>query len=76
MAVQPAVNFHRAAKQARSVGFACEIFHRFKRAQQNGGRVAFAFGHDIHAMMDAINQINIGKAGRAEHGFGAFGQAF
>ena len=52
------------------------IFHRFNRAQQNGGRVALAFGHDVHAMMHAVDDINVGVAGRAEHDLGAFSQAF
>ena len=76
MVVQSPVNLHRPAKQAGAVGFASEIFHWFKRAQQNGGRVAGAFGHDVHAMMDAVDQINIGKTRRAKHGLGALRQPF
>ena len=38
--------------------------------------MTFAFGHDIHAMMNAVNQINVSVAGRAEHDFGAPGQSF
>jgi len=74
--IQAAVNVHRAAQQSRPLRAAGEIFHRFDGAEQNGGRMAFAFRHDIHAMMDAINQIYVSVAGRAEHDFGPFRPAF
>ena len=38
--------------------------------------MTFAFGHDVHAMIHAVDEINVGVAGRAEHGFGACGQTF
>ena len=45
-------------------------------AEQNGGRMTVVFRDDVHAMMDAIDQINVSVTRRAKHDFGAFGQSF
>jgi hypothetical protein len=71
MAVQPPVNPHRAAEQTRTGGFAGEVPHRFNGAQQHGRTIALTLGYHIHAMVHAVNKIDVGVAGRAEHDFGA-----
>ena len=71
MSVESSVNLHRAAKQARAAGPAFDIFHRLNGAQQNCRRMAFAFGHDVHAVIHSVDEINIGVTRRAEHDFGS-----
>ena len=67
MTVELFVYFHRATEQAGAAGPASQVFHRFHRAQQDGGSMALAFRHDIHAEIHAVNEINVGMSGRAEH---------
>jgi len=76
VSVEASVNVHPFAKQPRALGPAIDIFHRFDGPQQYGGRVPFMLGHDVHAVVHAVNQIDVRMSGRTEHDFGSFGQSF
>lgn len=76
VAIQSLVDFERSAKQAGALGPPLNVLNRFQCPEQYGGSLAFGLGHDIHAIVHAINEINVGVAGRAEHRSGPGGESF
>ncbi len=76
MSVEAFVNVHRPAKQTGTLGSALDIFYRFNRPQQYGGRMALAFRHHVHAVIHSVNQIHVSVARRTEHDFRSFRQSF
>src|SRR5579864_409127 len=56
----------RARELAGSVGRASDSGTRLKGANQHATGGAFRLRHDVEAVMDAVNQVNIGVARRAE----------
>jgi hypothetical protein len=69
--VEAAVDVHGAAKKSRPPGFVSNTSHRFQRAQQHGMWGPGGLSDDVEAIPKAVNQINIGMAGRPEHDFGS-----
>lgn len=76
VAVVAAVNLQGAAEQARLVVRAVRFFTGSRARNNTAVPWLFRFGHHIQAMVHAVDKINVGVAGRAEHGPGARGQAF
>jgi len=53
--VEAFVDVHRPAEQARALGSPFNVLHRLDRSQQHGGRMAFALGHHIHAVVHSVD---------------------
>src|ERR1035438_6684385 len=70
VSVEALVNLHGSAEQAGALGAAFDILHRLNGAQQDGGGMTFPFRDHVHAVVHAIDQVNIGMARRPEHDFG------
>ena len=49
--------------------------NRFQRANQHAARRAFGLGHQVEALVHAVDEVDVGVAGRAEDHAGAIGQA-
>src|SRR5437867_8902071 len=47
------------SEQAGALCPACHILHRLDAPQQHGRSVAFLLGHDIHAVIHAVDQIDV-----------------
>jgi len=73
--VEAFVDVHCPAKQAGALSSPFDILHRFDRSQQHGGRMTFALGYHIHAVVHSVDQINVGVSRWTEHDFCATGQA-
>src|SRR5271157_2115072 len=73
--VQTAVNVQSAAEPARTARGGVDVADRFEGAEENGGGVVARAGHDVQAVVHAIDQVDIGMTGRAEHDLGAPGAA-
>ena len=74
--VKALVNAHGLAEKTRPLGSFLDILDRFDGAQQDGGAVAFALGHDVHAVVHPVNQVHVRVTGRTEHHPGPLGQPF
>ena len=46
------------------------MFWTGSRAAEHGRSVASTLGHDVEAVVDSVDQIDVGMAGRAEHDLG------
>ncbi len=69
VSVEAPVDVHRLAEQSRALSSAIDILHGFDSPQQHGGPVSFALGYDIHAVIHAVDHIDVRMAGRTEHDF-------
>ena len=76
MSIEAPVDAHRFAEQPRALGSAVGILHRLDGPQQHGGRMPFVLRHDIHAVVHAVDHVDVGIPGRTEHDFRPFGESF
>ena len=65
----------RAAKPAWAARRGVDVADRFEGAEKDCGSVFSRAGHDVQAMMHAINEVDVGMTGLAEHDLGARGAA-
>ena len=70
-----AVDGERAAQLARPVGAAFERRHRLERANQHRRRRIARLAHDVEAVVHAVDQKDVGVAGRAVERLVALGPA-
>ena len=75
MTIKPPIDLQRPAEQARPLRAALDISDRLERADQDRRGMSLGLGDHVHAMMDAIDQVDVGEAGRTEHDLGARGPA-
>ena len=68
-AVERAIDSHRTAQQSGAPGLVCDALNGLEGAQQHGVWHAFARRYDVHAIPEAIDEINVRMSGRAEHDF-------
>ena len=71
--VEAPVNVHRLTEQSRALGSAIDISHRLDGPQQHSGSVPFVLGHDIHAVVHAVDHVDVGMPGWPEHDFRSLG---
>jgi len=76
MPVEVPVYMQGLAKQSWALGPALDVLYGFDCAQQHSGGMAFRFGDNVHAIMHAIDEIDVGMAWWTEHHLGPRGQAF
>ena len=69
VSVEAPVDVHRFTEQPRALGSAIDIFHRLDGPQQHSGPVPFVLGYDIHAVVHAIDHIDVRMPGWPEHDF-------
>lgn len=53
-------------RDAASLGHFCDSDKRFKSANENATGLAFRFAGDVEAIVIAVDEINVGEAGRSE----------
>ncbi len=70
---EPSIYVHRSTNQTRTPGLVPDIAHGFDGADQHRVRNALFARDDVEAIPHAINQIDVGVTGRAEHHSRAFG---
>ena len=73
--IETFIDLHRFAEQPGSLGSALDVLNGFNGAQEDGSGMPFPFGDDVHAIIHAVNEINIGMAGRTEHDASSLGKA-
>ena len=69
------VDLHGPTETTRTVSRTQKILNRLHGADQHCGSVAFSFGHDVHAGIHPVDQIDVCVAGRPEHDPGPGGDA-
>src|SRR4051812_18577670 len=68
VAVQAPVDAQCAAKQPRTFRARFDIPDRLERTKQHGRRGALRLRDDVHAMVHAVDEIDVSVARRSEHG--------
>ena len=72
MSVEAPVNLQGPADERRAVG-APHARRRVESADQDGMRHALRAGDEVEAMVQAVDEVDVGASRRAEHGLGAPG---
>lgn len=65
------IDVQGAAEETWSLRTAFDVRNGLHGAQQHRGGAAVRFHHDVHAVVNAVNEIDIGVAGWPEHHLGA-----
>lgn len=67
VSVQGPVDAHRPAEKPGSVGPAFDVFYWLDRSYEHGAGLSLPLRHDIHAVVHAVDHVDVGMAGGAEH---------
>ena len=67
VAVQSPVDAHRPAEKTGSVGPGFDVLNWLDRSYEHGAGLSLPFRHDIHAVVHAVDHVDVGMAGRSEH---------
>jgi hypothetical protein len=76
VAIEPPVDVHRAAEKPRALRAAVDVSERLERPQQHGRRGAFGLRDHVHAVIDAVDEIDVRMTRRPKHRLRARRQAF